>query len=322
MLRTRDHRQNQPTVSYLMLCLLILCSLMMTTANQANAETCEGEECIATHQLEIAVGLGLGVRTNPLYNSDNIPLIVIPDVAWYGENWYLDNTEVGYQWHWTDRFAFETFVALNTVYADFNRGNISNFVVDGIIDSSLSSAEEDAMPGVAPELPDGSHALHDPPIESGRISHLSPDDIADRDGAGDIGVRFHWYQENAEWTFAALHDVTSVHHGSQFKVQYKYKMEVADWRLISRLSLTWKSANLHDYYYGIDSDDIRQTHLHYNAGAGVYGGLAVSAYKKITENWSWLLHMSYQSLPDAMADSPLVDKKYTITSFAGVTYRF
>ena len=107
----------------------------MPQVNAAEQQTKEQQkECDVTYCLEsgdfnFAVGIGYGTRTNPLNFSDNRTLLIIPDIAWYGDNWYLDNTEIGYQWIQQDRFALETFVTLNNSKRDFEKDHPSNFVI-------------------------------------------------------------------------------------------------------------------------------------------------------------------------------------------------
>src|SRR5262245_37896420 len=42
------------------------------------------------------IGLGYGERTNPLIQSDDIPVIVDLDIAWFGERWFFDNFDLGF----------------------------------------------------------------------------------------------------------------------------------------------------------------------------------------------------------------------------------
>lgn len=298
---------------------LLLAVLFMVVYSSAKASetesSCNAPDCMTQGEWHLAVGLGIGVRTNPLYLSDNTPLVVIPDIAWYGDNWYLDNTEVGYQWSQREHFAMETFVTLNSAYGDFKRSHISNFIIDGV--NISNSFEDSTSPGLIPDQ--GIETINDRTM---LVTQLSPADVADRDLAVDAGIRFHWYSELSEWSFSAAHDVSNVYQGAQFNVQYRRYWQSGDWKITGNLGLTWKSADLLDYYYGIDERDIDCVSLHYSAGSGWFPRIGVSATKKITGNWRWLLHASYNHLPSAMTDSPLVDKKYTITTFAGVTYRF
>ncbi|BDX08338.1 MipA/OmpV family protein [Planctobacterium marinum] len=270
--------------------------------------------CLEKGQLEIAVGLGAGVRTNPLYQTDNTPLVVIPDIAWYGENWYLDNTEIGYQWIQQETFAAEGFVTLNGEYGYFRSSHFSNFVLDG---SSISSGfESGTAPGLAPNDEDDNQQDIFLNIQ------VSPENVAKRKLGIDAGIRLHWYQGDNEWTLSAAHDINDVYQGGSLSANYRRFMELGEWRVIANLRATWKSAALLDYYYGIDARDTFDATLHYTAGSAWFTQVGLSANRKITENWRWLLHISYNHLPSAMSDSPLVDKNYTITTFAGVTYRF
>ncbi|MCC2607856.1 MipA/OmpV family protein [Planctobacterium marinum] len=298
--------------------LLLAFSVCVTASDPQQNETetsCNASYCMAQGEWHLAVGLGLGVRTNPLYLSDNTPLVIIPDIAWYGENWYLDNTEVGYQWIQKPHFAMETYLTLNSAYGDFKRSHISNFILDGV--NISNSVDSTTTPGLAPD--NGMESIND---RTSLVTQLSPADVADRDLAVDAGVRLHWYSEFSEWTLSAAHDISSVYQGAQLNAQYRRYWQTGDWKIIGKIGLTWKSADLLDYYYGINERDIEDVSLHYSAGSGWFPQIGVSANKKINAQWQWLLHASYNHLPSAMTDSPLVDKKYTITTFAGVTYKF
>jgi outer membrane protein len=44
---------------------------------------------------QIGVAFGYGERSNPLVQSDDIPVLVDIDIAWYGRRWFFDNGDVG-----------------------------------------------------------------------------------------------------------------------------------------------------------------------------------------------------------------------------------
>ena len=48
-------------------------------------------ECVAVGGWNFSVALGAGVRTNPLVNGQGLPLVVVPQVSYYGERFFLDN---------------------------------------------------------------------------------------------------------------------------------------------------------------------------------------------------------------------------------------
>jgi len=62
------------------------------------ADGCAGpssDDCVAVRHWSFSVALGAGVRTNPLVNGENIPLVIIPHVSYYGERFFLDDLDLG-----------------------------------------------------------------------------------------------------------------------------------------------------------------------------------------------------------------------------------
>ncbi len=59
--------------------LLIACfSLLNSGAQAADSDS----------QWQLSLGLGAGVRTNPVMDNDDIPLVVIPQVSYQGERFF------------------------------------------------------------------------------------------------------------------------------------------------------------------------------------------------------------------------------------------
>ena len=94
--------------------LLRAAALLIFLVGVKPAYACDdGQDCIEQGEWQLGIALGAGVRTNPLVDGDNIPLVILPDIAWYGESAYFDNGEAGFQWTLNDTFAHEVFVAPN-----------------------------------------------------------------------------------------------------------------------------------------------------------------------------------------------------------------
>ena len=59
--------------------------------------------CLAEEETEeatesrwrLGAAFGYGVRSNPLVQSDDIPIIVDLDIAWFGDRWFFDNGDLG-----------------------------------------------------------------------------------------------------------------------------------------------------------------------------------------------------------------------------------
>ena len=44
----------------------------------------------------LGAALGYGIRSNPLVQSDDIPIYVDLDIAWFGKRWFFDNGDLGF----------------------------------------------------------------------------------------------------------------------------------------------------------------------------------------------------------------------------------
>ncbi|XOV79763.1 MAG: MipA/OmpV family protein [Aestuariibacter sp.] len=296
---------------YLSLLLLAMYCVFVPVAFAIN---CSSEACADVGELELSVAFGAGVRTNPLHTGDNLPLVVVPDIAWYDEHFYLDNTEIGYQWLSSNEFTFETFVSLNGERGHFSRGHASNFfITDGSPGASVIEDGEGAEP--SPTQP-GQESM------GRQTSFLGIDDVAKRDWAIDAGMRLHWYWQENELSIAAYQDVSSVHQGQQLALSYKRSTSLGKWRISSALGITWKSQKLLNYYYGIDERDNVNARWFYKADSGFFPSVRLSVSRELSEHWRLFTYIKYTHLDDAMTESPLVEENETMTVFGGVTYRF
>ena len=69
------------------------------------------------------VGLGYGQRTNPLIQSEDIPVVVDLDIAWFGERWFFDNFDLGFSLVDNARFTTNVVARLNSDRAFFGKTN-------------------------------------------------------------------------------------------------------------------------------------------------------------------------------------------------------
>ena len=122
---------------------------LLWISGQANA--CEQQlECLFPNSWQLSVAVGVGVRTNPLVDGDNVPLLILPDIAWYGEAAYFDNGELGYQWYEEDTHAFETFVHLDAERSFFSFWDPANIFLP--LDTSFVSSPDFDNPEQAAPL--------------------------------------------------------------------------------------------------------------------------------------------------------------------------
>src|SRR5690606_4309008 len=73
---------------------LTLC-LVLTTKADAGCRAGEAD-CIAVGEWQFSVGVGLGVRTNPLAEGSDLPILLLPEISYYGERFFWDTTNIGF----------------------------------------------------------------------------------------------------------------------------------------------------------------------------------------------------------------------------------
>ena len=62
-------------------------------------------------------------RTNPLIQSEDIPVIVDLDIAWFGERWFFDNFDLGFALIDNARFTTNIVARVNSDRAFFGKTN-------------------------------------------------------------------------------------------------------------------------------------------------------------------------------------------------------
>ncbi|GAA0855309.1 MipA/OmpV family protein [Aliiglaciecola litoralis] len=253
----------------------------------------------------MGIALGIGARSNPLVDGDVFPNIVLVDIAWYGEQVYFDNAEIGYKLIDNDTIGVESYLTLDREASHFKFWHVGNFSVAVVAPPA----------GVPNEPPDNQGS-------EGELSYIALDEVSDRKWAVNFGTRIHFYQPDSEITLAVETDASGVHKGHKAILSYEHFWAGNDWQFSIRPSLTWKSDGLVNYYYGISERDSPIENVHYEASGGFQPSIAILFTKKINDKWHWIANASYQKLHSGMTDSPLVDENNINNVFVGVGYRF
>ncbi len=87
---------------------------------------CEERECIPVGEWDLGLALGYGQKSNPLRHQDDIPLYVIPSIAYYGENWFFDNGNLGLTLAESENYTINLVTAYSRERAFFYRWDPSN----------------------------------------------------------------------------------------------------------------------------------------------------------------------------------------------------
>src|SRR5215469_9686120 len=114
--------------------LLLAALLALAPVGSALASDCSGpsEECVPEGGWNFSVSLGAGVRTNPVVHESDIPLVVIPQVSYYGKHFFLDNLDGGVTLLDTDSVTLSLIASPGYDRVFFYRTDPQNIFVKGL----------------------------------------------------------------------------------------------------------------------------------------------------------------------------------------------
>ncbi len=265
--------------------LLAACLALMLASQPVQAEEPAQEES----RWQLGIALGYGIRTNPLVLSDEIPIAVDLDIAWFGDRFFFDNGDLGFT------FADNDYVTASLV-GRFN----SDRVFFGKTDTEFVTAGLDGA------------AL---PTETLL-------EVPDRDYAGEVGLELLTGGRWGRLQLSAHHDVSGTHEGYEIYADYGRGFRQQRWYFEPSIGLSYKSAALNDYYWGVRPDESSLALPEYEAGSGVnLHGRLMLGYQ-LNRNWRFALVAEAERLNDEAFASPIVVDRTVYGYFAGFGYRF
>lgn len=279
--------------------LIILLLLLSWQINAEPATECpQSAQCVEEQQLHLSLALGYGQRSNPLYGGEELPLVILPDIYYYGRYWFFDNGKLGSSLALSDNWQLSVLGQFNQEKGYFQKwfgGNLLQFNHTAMVGPSF--AEERSAQAV------------------------SVQQVSKRPTAFDLGLQLDWFDENWQLQATVWQDVSNTYKGQHASVSIGHGWQLSSGLWQATAKLHWKSAKLIDTYYGIDNNE--PFYLpRYDGRPSWQPELRLSWQKPVSERVSVLAFVRYLHLDDAMTLSPLVRSDNVTTWFLGVSYRF
>lgn len=125
------------------------CLLAVSTAsNFAWAEdSCTENDaaCVEVGSWVVSLAVGFGERSNPVFESDDIPMLVLPSVQYYGKRFFLNTDTLGFTLVETERHMFNVIGTVSYDQMYFDDWGVGNFSfgsgASGSFSRSLSAFE-------------------------------------------------------------------------------------------------------------------------------------------------------------------------------------
>jgi len=237
----------------------------------------------------LGAAFGYGVRTNPLIQSDDIPIYVDLDIAWFGDHWFFDNGDLGL-----------TFADNNTLTANVVARVNSGRVFFGKTDRRFVSFDATGLP----------------------LSEAVEFKVPDRDYAIELGLEMLTDGDWGRLQLTAFHDISNTHEGFELYADYSYGWREQRWYIEPSFGMSYKSADLNNYYWGVTEAEAGVIVAPYEAGAGVNWHTRFMVGYQLSRHWAASLVAEYERINDEAAASPIVGDRNVLGYFAGVSYRF
>ncbi|WP_394199776.1 MipA/OmpV family protein [Shewanella waksmanii] len=293
---------------------LILLSAILLYFPQCYAEqvdSCgEYSECIEIDRWDIGIAVGYGEKSNPLKDYDDIPIYIAPTIAYYGDSWFFDNGNFGYTLTEQEKYTINLVTSFSSDSAFFYRWDPSNIFIAG-----TSSLKPQAR--TRPYLSDTNGDNKTPASMEPVFNELETRHFTLLGGA-----EAFIYTRAGIINLSLAHDMFNVHQGTEAQLKWLYNIAVEQWKFELSAIFDWKSEEIVDYYYGVRPSENVYWSEHFNAQSAINLGIEFTSQYVMTEHWELVFLARYTDIADEIADSPLLNERYSSTFFVGTAYRF
>ena len=146
----------------------------------------------------------------------------------------------------------------------------------------------------------------------------------DRDWSVDGGLGVSWLTDIGLFGVTFVTDLLGRHNGQELDFSYTILFKWAGFDFIPSAGVRWRSENVVDYYFGVESDEIRFdqaiSRASYEGDDAVDPYLRLAVRHKLGGRWSLLAAVQYEWLDSEITDSPIVDEDYDASVLLGIMY--
>jgi outer membrane protein len=271
----------------------------------------EGDTQQFSRSWDFGIGIGYGEQSNPFVGADEVPGYVTLDLAIYGERFFFDNGELGYTLVDQPDFGVNllaTYSSERIYYSYFNELGLFRG------SQGLGQFSEELLVVPVDQLPDAA-------VSTGLAGQFTVLELPDRDFALNMGVELLWNWPKGQVQWQLLQDVSDAHHGAQMDLTYSRSWRTGRWAFKPSIGLSWQSAKLVDYYYGVNNRD-QLFELVYPGEATINASVGLLVSYRINNRLSYVTRFTHTELGSEISNSPLIDTDHTQAYFSGLFYRF
>lgn len=263
-------------------------------------------DCVEVGKWQISVALGAGVRTNPVMTNKDIPLIVLPEVHYQGERFFVQNLDFGAIVWENDQQQLNVLVTPGYDQVFFHRWSPGNFIVDSRLMTTTPAYGEQFAPNKSLEA---ARAVDMSRLHKRRMAALAGFEYSV--SWQDWFVQSHW-----------LYDVSKVHGGQELRLALTRQFSHGKHSTALTAGGQWQSGKMTDYYYGIRPEEVNFADDAYRADSGLSAMIRADWQYPLNDRWTLRANASYKRLASGIRQSPIVTSDHVTTVFVGGVYHF
>lgn len=270
--------------------LSLICIAATAAPGISRAQPCTtpSPDCVIVGEWDMSVSLGYGERSNPIADASDIPLIVLPQISYYGKRFFLENLDLGMTMYEDETHTLNLLATPGYDRVFFVRDDLQNYFVAPA--GGLASAP----------TPTTTPATQKAIARPRHTTYLSGVEWLFR--AGDFAAQLD-----------ALYEVTGRHKGYEVRGAIAVPLLQSEQSLVLNTGFTWKSAEVVRYYYGVDGA--------YRPDAAFNPFVKLGYLHPINSRLTFNAFAHYEWLGDAITDSPIVSDRGVLSYFAGVVIK-
>jgi outer membrane protein len=276
--------------------------------------------------------LGYGQRSNPITDGDDIPVVILPKISYYGERFFLENLSAGWTLVENERHQLNLLSTLSFDQMYFRKWSVGNISIDGgsagtanAITASEAPSDnrnfaDDIGDSLAPE--ESFDEVNSPSVAQPLDEKVMLNNLDHRETALFAGLEHNVYLGQINLSSALLKDVSGTHEGYEMRFAASIAARAGNNNILLSAGLNWQSAEIVNYYYGVGEGEINNPELYYVAGAGTSSFVRVDWERQLSKRWSLQASALVKALSSNIQDSPIVGENTVSTVFVGGVYHF
>jgi outer membrane protein len=125
-----------------------------------------------------------------------------------------------------------------------------------------------------------------------------------------------------EVSLQGLQDVSGKHDGQEISLELSRHIDMGSFSMRPAINATWMSSDMVDYYYGVETHEVRSDRPLYSPDASFEFGAQVLFEQELTDHFSIIGYVDLTLPGSEITDSPLVNEDYELTGVIGLGYTF